>query len=64
MFSKKVGIIPYVSESFSQILYVWERDVDPRIVEIEQPDVVIQEIAERFVGRTPVAIEVVASRVR
>ena len=47
------ALVPYLSESFSRIVYVWERDVNPEVVELEQPDVVIQEIAERFLGRAP-----------
>ena len=50
------ALIPYLSEDFQRILYVWNRDVDPRIVRIEQPDVVIQEIVGRFLGRQPIGI--------
>jgi len=42
------ALVPYLSESFDQILYVWERDMNPRIVEKNEPDVVIQQIVERF----------------
>jgi hypothetical protein len=51
------ALIPYVSEDFQRILYVWNRDVDPRVVMIERPDVVIQEIVGRFLGRRPKGIE-------
>jgi hypothetical protein len=51
------ALVPYLSESFSRIVYVWERDVDPRIVEAEHPEIVIQEIAERFLDRPPQGIE-------
>ena len=44
------ALVPYLSESFDQILYVWERDMNPRIVERNEPDVVIQQIVERFLG--------------
>ena len=47
------ALVPYLSESFSRIVYVWEFDLIPQLVEAERPDVVIQEIAERFLGRTP-----------
>jgi alginate O-acetyltransferase complex protein AlgJ len=47
------ALIPYLSENFRRILYVWNRDVDPRVVEIEKPDVVIQEVVGRFLGRRP-----------
>jgi hypothetical protein len=46
-------LIPFLSEHFSRILYVWERDVDPHVVRIEKPDIVIQEIVGRFLGRRP-----------
>jgi hypothetical protein len=44
------ALVPYLSESFDRILYVWERNLDPRIVEKDEPDVVIQQIVERFLG--------------
>ena len=51
------ALVPYLSESFSRIVYVWERDLNPEVVETEKPDVVIQEIAERFLGRTALGID-------
>jgi hypothetical protein len=55
MFRDSFGtaLIPFLSEHFSRILYVWERDVDPHVVRIEKPDIVIQEIVGRFLGRRP-----------
>ena len=50
------SLIPYLSENFSRVLYVWARDVEGRIVEREQPDVVIQQIAGRILDRAPVGI--------
>lgn len=47
------ALVPYLSESFSRIVYVWDRDVDPQVVELERPDLVLQEIAERFLDRPP-----------
>ena len=47
------ALIPFLSEHFRRTLYVWSPDVDPAIVEAERPDVVIQEIAERFLSRAP-----------
>ena len=47
------ALIPYLSEHFERILYVWDRDVDTQVVDIEQPDVVIQEIVGRFLSRRP-----------
>jgi hypothetical protein len=51
------ALIPFLSESFDRVLYVWQPDVHARVVKIEHPDVVIQEIAERFLWRTPRGIE-------
>ncbi len=51
------ALVPYLSESFSRIVYVWERDVNRQVVEAERPDVVIQEIAERFLARPPLGID-------
>lgn len=45
------ALIPFLSESFERVVYVWERDVNPKIVEIEKPDVVIHQIAERFLAK-------------
>jgi hypothetical protein len=56
------ALVPFLSESFSRVVYVWQRDVDPSVVEAERPDVVIQEIAERFLGRAPRGIEAARSR--
>ena len=50
------ALVPYLSESFDRIVYVWERDVDPRVVEVEHPDIVIQQIAERFLDRPPLGL--------
>jgi hypothetical protein len=47
------ALIPYLSESFERILYVWERSIDPALVERERPDVVIFEMVERFIGQVP-----------
>jgi len=51
------ALIPYLSENFSRVLYVWARDLVPRIVEREEPDVVIQQIAGRLLDREPVSVE-------
>jgi hypothetical protein len=56
------ALIPFLSESFDRVLYVWQPDVHARVVEIEQPDVVIHEIAERFLSRSPRSIETESKR--
>ncbi|MCH2187752.1 hypothetical protein MK280_18005, partial [Myxococcota bacterium] len=47
------ALIPYLSENFERILYIWDRDVDVAQVDIEKPDIVIQEIVGRFLSRRP-----------
>jgi hypothetical protein len=55
------ALIPFLSEHFRRVLYVWRPNLEPAFVEEEQPDVVIHEIAERFLGRPPRGIrEIVA----
>ena len=51
------ALIPFLSESFERIVYVWHPDVNAHVVELERADVVIQEVAERFLGRLPSGIE-------
>lgn len=51
------ALIPYLSENFRRVLYVWRRDVEPRFVERERPDIVIQQIAGRLLDRAPIPIE-------
>jgi hypothetical protein len=41
------GLVPFLSEHFSRVLYVWQNDVDPDVVLSEHADVVIQEIVGR-----------------
>jgi hypothetical protein len=55
MFRDSFGnaLIPYLSEHFRRILYVWNRDVDPEVVVVEKPDIVIQQIVGRFLPRRP-----------
>ena len=58
MFRDSFGnaLIPYLSEHFRRILYVWNRDVDPEVVTVEKPDIVIQQIVGRFLPRRPRSI--------
>jgi hypothetical protein len=41
------ALIPFLSEHFSRAVYLWQYNFDPAVVEIEHPDVVIEE----WVGR-------------
>jgi alginate O-acetyltransferase complex protein AlgJ len=56
------ALVPFLSESFARIVYVWNRDMDPRVVEVERPQIVIQEIAERFLDRPPRGVEAARTR--
>ena len=42
-----IRLIPLLSEHFSRVVYLWEYRFDLPVIEHEQPDVVILEIAER-----------------
>jgi alginate O-acetyltransferase complex protein AlgJ len=44
------ALIPFLSEHFSRALYLWEPDVDPRVIAEERPNVVIQEWVGRRLG--------------
>ena len=64
MFRDSFGnaLVPYMAENFKRILFVWNRDIDPRIIKLEQPDVVIQEIVGRFLGRRPKSLDQLMQR--
>lgn len=40
-------VFPFLAEHFSRMLYLWEYDVNPSMVEAEHPDVIVQEWAGR-----------------
>ena len=41
------GLVPFLSEDFSRVVYLWQDNIDPQVVQQESPQVVIQE----WVGR-------------
>jgi hypothetical protein len=41
------ALVPFLSEDFSRVVYLWQDNVDPQVVHQERPQVVIQE----WVGR-------------
>jgi alginate O-acetyltransferase complex protein AlgJ len=41
------GLVPFLSEDFSRVVYLWQNNVDLQVVQQEAPEVVIQE----WVGR-------------
>ncbi len=58
------ALIPYLAEDFSRSVFIWDRDVDPEAVLMEKPDIVIQEIAGRFLGRRPRTLDEIRARNR
>jgi len=40
-------LIPFLSEYFQRIVYVWRYHFDRALIERERPDVVIEEMVER-----------------
>lgn len=44
------AFMSFLSEHFSRALYLWEPDVDPRVVTTERPDVVIHEWVSRHLN--------------
>ena len=42
-----VALVPFLSEHFSRVVYLWQNDFDAKAVLTEHPDVVIQEIVGR-----------------
>ncbi len=41
------GLVPFLSEDFSRVLYLWQDNMDPQAVQQERPHVVIQELVGR-----------------
>jgi alginate O-acetyltransferase complex protein AlgJ len=41
------ALVPFLSEHFSRVVYLWQNDFDTNAVRAEHPDVVIQEIVGR-----------------
>jgi len=44
---------PFLAERFSRLRYVWQPVLDPMIVEDERAEIVVQEVAERFLLKPP-----------
>jgi alginate O-acetyltransferase complex protein AlgJ len=56
------ALVPYLSENFSRIVFTWNRDLDLRLIQIEQPDIVIHEVVGRFLEQPPEAFERLTQR--
>ena len=47
------GLVPFLSEDFSRVVYLWQNNMDPQIVRQERPRVVIQEWVGRRLATQP-----------
>jgi hypothetical protein len=45
-----LAMLPFLSEHFRRIAYVWHPDFHPDVVEREQPEIVLHELVERQLG--------------
>ncbi len=45
--SFSVALVPFLSEHFGRIVYLWDYGFDTEAIERERPDVVVQELVER-----------------
>jgi alginate O-acetyltransferase complex protein AlgJ len=45
-----MGLLPFFAENFNQSLYRWSFDFDKNLILSEKPDIVIYEIAERYLN--------------
>ena len=45
--SMAIPLIPMLAENFSRVLFVSSRRLDPALIDLEKPDVVIEEMVER-----------------
>jgi hypothetical protein len=46
------AMVPFLSEAFGHVRFVYDHQPDPRLIEVEKPDVVILEMVERYVARS------------
>ncbi|MFY9589623.1 alginate O-acetyltransferase AlgX-related protein [Rickettsia endosymbiont of Halotydeus destructor] len=45
-----INLLPFVAPNFSKSTYIWNYEIDYKLIEQEQPNVVILEIVERHIG--------------
>ena len=50
--SLMIKLIPFLSEHFGKMVYLWHQEFDPEVIKREKPDVVIHEFGERVLMRT------------
>jgi len=54
-----IALMKFLGCSFNRVVYVWQQNWDKRIIEREKPDIVIDEMLERFViTRSPSELRV------
>ena len=51
--SFSTALIPFLSEHFGRIVYLWQYDLDAEVIERERPDVVILQMTERALASHP-----------
>lgn len=51
--SFSTAMIPFLARHFSRATYIWQQDVDRRLIETEHPDMVIQEVYEGAIAPYP-----------
>ncbi|EEF59048.1 alginate O-acetyltransferase AlgX-related protein [Pedosphaera parvula] len=50
--SFSIAWIPYIGHNFNKVTYLWQRELDLPFIQAEKPDVVVDEILERFFCRS------------
>ncbi|WAK00673.1 polysaccharide pyruvyl transferase family protein [Methylobacter sp. YRD-M1] len=50
-------MIPFLSEYFSECLFVWARYVEPAVIESFKPDIIIEQVVDRFLVVNRMAIQ-------
>lgn len=45
-----MGLLPFFAENFNHAVYRWSTDFDENLIATEKPDLVIYELAERYLG--------------
>ncbi len=45
-----MGLLPFFAENFNHAVYRWSFDFDEKLIDTEKPDLVIYELAERYLG--------------
>jgi len=54
-------MIPFLSEHFAESLFIWTRNLDEKVIDSFQPDLVIEEVVDRFLITNRAAASVAAA---